>query len=298
MKNDYHQLLKPEIIKTVSGLALIARIIADGYLSGYSHSKRVGSGMEFSQFRTYEPGDDLRLLDWKMLARSNRYYIKQAEIETNITVKFVLDASRSMLHTEKGLSKMDYGRVLIATLTYIAHNQGDAVGLFALNQQQLYSVYPKVQKQHFNRLLQELLLVKNQGKWPENARGIQQLQHRGGKELLFFVTDLYEHGQELSSFVKRLKTPKNEVVVMHLLGKNELEFNYKGMVTFEDLETGTKLKVDAQSAQKEYLNAMQQFTKKIKEDLLTHAIDYHQFVLGTPIEEAIQLFLKRRNRLR
>ena len=148
MKQDYHDLLKPELVKTISGLALIARVIVDGYLSGVNHSRRVGPGMEFSQFRSYQPGDDLRLLDWKMLARSGRYYIKQSEIETNIAVKFIIDSSNSMLHEEDGLSKMDYVRVLVASLAYLSQNQGDAVGLFALNDHKLYSIYPKVQKQH------------------------------------------------------------------------------------------------------------------------------------------------------
>ena len=99
-----------------------------------------------------------------MLARSGRYYIKQSEIETNISVKFILDSSKSMLHEENNLTKMDYVRVLVASLSYLAQSQGDAVGLFALNDKHLHSVYPKVQKQHFNRLLLELLNINNDGK--------------------------------------------------------------------------------------------------------------------------------------
>jgi len=125
VRQQYHQLLKPELIKTVSGLSLISRVLVDGYLSGLNHSRQVGSGMEFNQFRNYEPGDDLRLLDWKMLARSGRYYIKQSEVESNISIKFILDASRSMLHKEDELSKMDYARVLIASLGYLSQKQGD-----------------------------------------------------------------------------------------------------------------------------------------------------------------------------
>lgn len=297
MKNEYHQLLKPEILKTVSGLSLIARVIVEGYLSGRTISKRVGSGMEFSQYRTYEPGDDLRLLDWKMLARSDRYYIKQAEIETNITVKFILDASKSMLHGENGISKMDYARVLVASLAYIAQNQGDAVGLFALNQQQLHTVYPKVQKQHYNRLLQELLQIKNEGKWPQDPNMTRHLSDRGEKELLFFITDLYEANDELRTFIKRMKTPRNEVQVLHLMGENELKFNYKGMVTFEDLETGVKRKVDSKVVRKAYLRSLESFLKNTKDELLGHMIGYQQFTMGEPMAEAIQLFLKQRNRL-
>jgi len=297
VKQDYNDLLKPEIIKTVSGLALIARVIVDGYLSGVNHSRRVGPGMEFSQFRSYQHGDDLRLLDWKMLARSGRYYVKQSEIETNIAVKFILDSSNSMLHEENGLSKMDYVRVLVASIAYLSHNQGDAVGLFALNDKKLHSIYPKVQKQHFNRLLHELIQIDNQGKWPENEMESRKLHDRTHKELIFFITDMYENNHELTRFVKKLKTLKNEVVVLHVMGAKELNFDYKGNVTFEDLETGTKLKVNTIEAKKMYLQSLDSLIKNTKDFLLANNIGYHLFSLDEPMREALQLFLKKRNNL-
>ena len=297
MKQDYNDLLKPEIIKTVSGLALIARVIVDGYLSGVNHSRRVGPGMEFSQFRSYQHGDDLRLLDWKMLARSGRYYVKQSEIETNIAVKFILDSSNSMLHEENGLSKMDYVRVLVASIAYLSQNQGDAVGLFALNDKKLHSIYPKVQKQHFNRLLHELIHIDNQGKWPENEMESRKLHDRTHKELIFFITDMYENNNELTRFVKKLKTLKNEVVVLHVMGAKELNFDYKGNVTFEDLETGTKLKVNTIEAKKMYLQSLDSLIKNTKDFLLANNIGYHLFSLDEPMREALQLFLKKRNNL-
>ncbi|MCK0107759.1 DUF58 domain-containing protein [Flavobacteriaceae bacterium S0825] len=297
MKQDYNDLLKPELIKTISGLALIARVIVDGYLSGVNHSRRVGPGMEFSQYRSYQSGDDLRLLDWKMLARSGRYYIKQSEIETNISIKFILDASNSMLHEENGLSKMDYVRVLVASLAYLSQNQGDAVGLFALNDKELHSVYPKVQKQHFNRLLHELINIENHGKWPENETESRKLHDRTHKELIFFITDMYENNEELTRFVKKLKNLKNEVIVLHIMGANELDFDYKGNVTFEDLETGTKLKVNTAEAKKMYLQSLENMIKNTKDFLLANNIGYHLFRLDEPMGEAIQLFLKKRNNL-
>jgi uncharacterized protein (DUF58 family) len=295
--HDYHDLLKPELIKSISGLALIARVIVDGYLSGVNHSRRVGPGMEFSQFRSYQPGDDLRLLDWKMLARSGRYYIKQSEVETSIAVKFILDSSNSMLHEEEGLSKMDYVRVLVASIAFLSQNQGDAVGLFALNDYKLHSIYPKVQKQHFNRLLHELVNIENRGKWPESEFESRKLHDRTHKELIFFITDMYENNEELTRFVKKLKTLKNEVMVLHIMGAHELDFNYKGNVTFEDLETGTKLKVNTREAKKMYLQSLDNMINNAKDFLLANNIGYHLFRLDEPIGEALQLFLKKRNNL-
>jgi uncharacterized protein (DUF58 family) len=297
VRQDYHDLLKPELVKSVSGLALISRVIVDGFLSGLNHSRRVGPGMEFSQYRSYQSGDDLRLLDWKMLARSGRYYIKQSEIETNISIKFILDSSKSMSHEEDGLSKMDFARILVASLAYLAQSQGDAVGLFALNDHRLHSIYPKVQKQHFNRLLLELTNIENEGKWPTNPMASRKLHDRTHKELIFFITDMYEDNQELSQFVKRLKTLRNEVVVLHIMGGHEMDFEYKGNVTFEDLETGSKLKVNAVEAKKQYLKSLNAMISRTKDLLLANDISYHLFRLDDHMGEALQLFLKKRSNL-
>src|SRR5688500_13223707 len=116
MNAHYNDLLKPEILNSISGLELIARIIVEGFMSGSNKSQTIGAGQEFSQYRSYEPGDDLRQLDWKMYARSERYFIKQAEIETNITVKLIADASHSMSYSEDKLSKPQYAKVLTAAL--------------------------------------------------------------------------------------------------------------------------------------------------------------------------------------
>lgn len=297
VKQDYHQLLKPEVINSVSGLSLIARVVVDGYLSGLNHSRRVGSGMEFSQYRGYEPGDDMRLLDWKMLARSGRYYIKQSEIETNIAVKFILDSSKSMLHEENGLSKMDFVRVLVASLAFLSQKQGDAVGLFALNDRSLHSLYPRVQKQHYNRLLLELINIKNEGKWPADPKATEKLHDRSHKELIFFISDMYQESNELSQLIKRLKTSRNEVVVLHLMGESELEFDYRGTVTFEDMETGARVKVDAKEAKARYLDSLQEMINNTRDTLLANNISYHLFRLDEHIGEALNIFLKKRTSL-
>jgi uncharacterized protein (DUF58 family) len=297
VKYDYQQLLKPEIVKTVSGLGLISRIIVDGYMSGIHQSRRVGAGMEFSQYRSYQSGDDPRLLDWKLLARSGRYYIKQAEIDTHITVKFIVDSSASMLHEESGISKMDYARILVATLAYLSYNQGDMVGLFALNERQLIRLYPKLEKKHYNRLLQGLLDIKSEGAWPKNKNETKPIHSAGQKELLFFITDMYETSGELSDFIGKLKTPRNEVIVLQIMGKEELEFNYKNAVTFEDLETGARVKVEAKEAKRNYMKAMELLLQSTREMMLSHGINYHVFQLDTPFGDALRFFLKKRNNL-
>ena len=296
-KQDYHDLLKPEVINTVSGLSLISRIVVEGFTSGLNRSVSVGPGMEFSQYRGYEPGDDLRLLDWKMLARSGRYYIKQSEIESQVTIKFIVDASASMLHKEADLSKMDFVRVLVATLAYMAHKQGDGVGLFALNERDLVSIFPKADKKHYNRLLLELIKLSNTGKWPGAQVSTKRIPNRGTKELIFFLTDMYESNAEISNFIKGLKSSKNEVVVLQIMGSREMDFNYGPNITFEDLETGARVKVDTEKARDQYVLAMASKLKTVKDELLSKGIEHHVFRMDAHLGEALQLFLKQRKRL-
>lgn len=296
-KGDYRQLLKPDIINRVSGLELIVKVIVDNYLSGLNHSRRVGAGMEFSQYRGYEPGDDLRLLDWKMLARSGRYYIKQSDIETNVSVKFILDSSNSMTYSEAGICKMDYVKVLVATLAYLANNQGDSIGLFALNENNLFKLQPRLQKQFYKRFLQELINIKNEGKWPENPVSLEKMHDNSKKELIFFISDLYEYNSEISSMIKALKSPRNEVVFIHVMGHDELKFNYNGTLIFEDIETGKRIKVNSKSSRKEYLKAMQSYLEGIKKDFLANGISYQLFKMNDDMADTLQLFLKNRKNL-
>jgi uncharacterized protein (DUF58 family) len=202
-----------------------------------------------------------------------------------------------MLHKEEALSKMDYVRVLVASLAYLCQNQGDAIGLFALNEHELHSLFPKIQKQHFNRLLLELLNIENKGAWPKNSNTSTKLHDRTHKELIFFITDMYEEQNELTAFIKQLKTVRNEVVVLHVMGKNELEFNYNGNLVFEDLETGSKVKVNATEAKKKYIQSLNNMMKNTKDMLLANGISYHLMRLDDNISEAIELFLNKRNKL-
>lgn len=290
-------MFQPKIIKSVSGLSLIARVIVDGFLAGHHQSRRVGQGLEFSQYRGYQPGDDMRLLDWKMLARSDRYYIKQADIETQVAVKFIVDASASMSYSENDLAKIDYARIIIASLAYLAHQQGDAVGLFSLNNQHLNSLYPTSHKQHYNRLLAELIKIKCVGAWPKHTDSVQKVHQRNQRELLFFITDMHEDSDELSSWVGRLKTSRNEVVVIQILGENELEFSYSGDVVFEDLETGEQVQVNAKAAKQAYLHSFEKNLKTIKDTFLTKNIGYELFRFDQPLEGSLQSYLKRRKSL-
>lgn len=290
------ELIKPSLLNSINGLELIARVIVEGFMSGSNKSQSVGAGQEFSQYRSYQPGDDLRQLDWKMFARSERYYIKEAEIETNITVKFMLDASRSMAHEEEGISKFQYAKVLMAALAFLARKQGDTFGLFVVNDQQIQSILPRFEQQQFIRFLTALVAAKSEGVW-EKSKGIEHLFDHHGKEMIIFITDLYDDGNDIQQFISRLKTKRNEVIVFHLMGKHETQFDFDGSFTFEDLETGLRTKADSRVQRSEYQERMQTWLTHSRSWMLEKQINYQLVQLNEPVEEVLRNFLTVRKRL-
>lgn len=290
------ELLNPTVLNTVSGLELIARVIVEGFMSGSNKSQSVGAGQEFSQYRNYQPGDDLRQLDWKMFARSGRYYIKEAEIETNITVKFMLDASHSMAYAEEGMSKFQFAKVMMAALAYLVRKQSDTFGLFAVNDKQIKALLPRFEQQQFMRFLLELINVKSEGKW-ENSGSEEQLFDHHGKEMIVFFTDMYDENGDLLRFISRLKTSRNEVVIFHLMGKQEQELDYEGSLTFEDLETKARTKVNTLLQKKEYAHRVDSWLQETRMWMLERNISYHVVTLQEGAENVLQKFLITRSRL-
>lgn len=294
MTTQLKDLFKPEIINTVNGLELIARIIVEGFMSGSNRSQSIGFGQEFSQYRGYEPGDDLRLLDWKMYARSERYFVKLSEIETNITIKFILDASHSMSYAENGISKVQYAKVMIAALGYLARKQSDAIGFYGVNNQHVEVVQPRFESQQFMRFLTALVNQKSEGGW---GRKPEALIDHTGKEMIVFVTDLYDQESDLNTFISRLKTSRNEVIVFHLLGEAERNLSFDGAFTFEDLESHSRVKVDTAVKQKEYKQLIDQWITKTRNTLLEKNINYTLVSLSDPVENTLRDFLKIRKAL-
>jgi uncharacterized protein (DUF58 family) len=296
MNPEIRSLLKPEVINTVNGLELIARVIVEGFMSGSNKSQSVGTGQEFSQYRSYEPGDDLRMLDWKMYARSGRYYIRQADIETNITVKFMLDASHSMMYTEGGLSKFQYAKVMIAALAYLARKQSDAFGLYTVNEKEITQIQPRFEQQQYLRFLYALATVKSEGTW-RKGNGLEHLYDHHGKEMIIFITDLYDENDDLLRFITRLKTARNEVIVFHVMGQHETTLDFKGSYTFEDLESGARTKVETQAQQKQYSERVQQWISQSRNWMLEKQISYELVNLNEPFETTLRNFLKIRKSL-
>jgi len=283
---------------SIKDLSLAAKTVIDGFMTGLNKSSIKGPGLEFSQYRSYQPGDDLRWLDWKMYGRSDRYYIRESEVETNISVRFLIDASGSMNHKDGAYKKIDYARYLTAALAYLANLQGDATGLYVFQDGGLFSLASRQDFQHLSRLFYHLETMKAGGEFtkPVNYKDIYSGSRK--KELLIFITDIYQQNTEIFDLLDTLTALKNEVIVFHLMGQNELNLDFKGYSVLEDLETGQTVKIDQQSARKDYQDNLNAYLSKIRTEMLDRHIHYRMISMDQSPDQALRDFLNQRNKLR
>ena len=291
------KLLSPKILHGLRNLSLAARQAAEGFLNGAHASRRHGPGMEFSQYRPYQPGDDLRQLDWRLAARSDRYYLRESEVDTSLTIHLLLDASASMNHRDdNGLTKLDYARLLLAALAYLATQQGDAVGLTILSPAGLQHLAPRADARQLPRLYHALETTKAAGHFP-SAGTLAPLTARRQRALTVCVSDLYEESTEINALLTRLRATSGDVLLLHLMAHNELKFNYQGAVTFRDLETGQTLQIDADQQRPAYRQQLKNWLRDTAQTARRQGFDYHQLSTAEPLDGAIREFLRRRNTL-
>ncbi|OYY03053.1 MAG: DUF58 domain-containing protein [Bacteroidetes bacterium 24-39-8] len=280
---------------SIKDLPLAAKTTIDGFMEGFNKSSIKGEGMEFSQYRSYQPGDDLRSLDWKMFARSDRYYIRESEIETSIQVRFLVDASNSMNHKDGAISKIEYARYLAASLGWLAQKQGDAIGLDILQDGKLYTLPAKRDAQHLPRFLYQLEQIKAAGVFtdPISYKEIFSGVHR--RALLICITDFYQQDNEILNLLQSLSSLQHEVLVFQLVSDNELQGNFKGYQRLKDLETGQILPITG-SLQAAYQQQRTDYQEKIKKELLNRKIRLHQLNIQTPLDGALRDYLNQRNK--
>lgn len=292
------RLLDPKILLSIKNLSLAAKTTVDGFMAGINKSKVKGAGLEFSQYRSYQPGDDLRQLDWKMYARSDRYYIRESEIETSISVRFLLDASASMAHEDGGVAKMDYARYLAASLAYLAHQQNDSVGLYALGNGTVYVLPAKKDHQHMSRLYYQLETITPGGTFTEPVQYKEIFTAGNRKELLIFITDLYQRHGEIVQMLDALSLMKHEIIVFHLMGENELALDYGAYTSLQDLETGETVPVNAAHAGVAYRERMDAHLASLRAQMLDRGIFYRMIPMRQPVDQALRDFLNQRTKLK
>ncbi|MFT4153934.1 MAG: DUF58 domain-containing protein [Parafilimonas sp.] len=291
-----NNLVHPKTLMAIKDLSLAAKKTVDGFMSGINKSNVKGTGLEFSQYRSYQPGDDLRWLDWKMYARSDRYYIRESEMETSISVRFLIDASRSMLHEDSGISKMDYAKYLAAALAYLAHSQGDAIGLYVFKEGGLFSLASRKDAQHLTRFFYRLQHIQPEGKFTDAVHYRHIFTGGQKKELLVFITDMYEQDKEITKLLGALSSLGHDMTVFHLAGNNELKFDFGNYAAVQDLETGEKISINARETRKIYEERLQQYLSSVRMSLLDKHIFYRLVNMAEPLDKSLRDFLTQRQK--
>jgi uncharacterized protein (DUF58 family) len=286
--------LDPRVLSRLAGLPLLARRPMQGNVSGRHASPHRGSSIEFAEYRKYVPGDDLRRLDWRAYGRSDRFYIKEFEADTNLRCCFVLDTSGSMDFGSRGITKLEYGRRLIATLGYLASQQGDAVGLACVAKSIVQQVPPKRNPAHLRVVLDLLESARPQGETQlatvlhELAETIQQ------RALVVVVSDLFLEPAVLGHCFQHLRFRKHDVAVFHLLDPLELEFNFRRPMRFIDMEGGPAIFAEPSDIAARYQKALDDYLAGVKQMVLESAIDYSRVSLEEDYEKVLVRFLMSR----
>ncbi len=291
------KLLDPKVMMAIKQLPLAAKATIDGFMTGINKSTLKGAGIEFSQYRSYQAGDDLRSLDWKMFARSDRYYIRESEVETSISVRLVVDASASMNHRDGDFTKMDYAKYLAASLAYLANLQGDAIGLYVLQNSGIFSMSAKHDFQHLSRLFHQLELIKPDGRFTNRIHYKELNSGKHQRELIIFITDFYQTNNEITELLNNLNNLRHEIVVLHLLSANELNLDFKGYSSFEDLETGQTIQIDQHTTRIEYQAKLNKHLEQTRMEMLDQKIYYRTLSTSEPLDETLRDFLKQRQKV-
>lgn len=281
-----------EIIK-LNNLKLAAKIISDQLKNGVHLGKRVGVGSEFEQYRYYEPGDDPKRIDWKYFSRSGKYMIKESQAESHLHIRMMLDLSGSMNYEENGIKRLDYAKNLLASLSYLAHQQGDSLSYFACQDGkvvQKVAASPKA----FQRILYHLEEEIAVGSWPVMKQGLPVLKSKQ-KELIILVSDFLQKDNEWLDIVEQMKHPKKEIVLFQILGKQEEEFDLKGNFRFKDLESDHTVILNNKSIEKNYNESIKNYLSEFKQSLLLAKVYLFQVQLTDPIFKVISRFLSQRS---
>jgi uncharacterized protein (DUF58 family) len=283
--------LATDLIK-LNNLQLAGKLVSDELLLGIHASKRSGSGTEFEQYRHYEPGDDPRRIDWKLYARTDKHLVRESATESNLQIRFLLDLSGSMNYSERGVSRLEYAKILMASLAYLGYRQSDQMSLYALQNGALQTLVP-TGKQAFQRILFALQNATASGQWLPNQARFPEFQQKQ-KELLVMVSDFLQVDNEWMQLIKNVASPRREIVIFQLLGDQEIDFNLSGFYRFKDLETDKEIEVQAETIRDTFQLAVSVYFKKLEEELLLPHVHLIRVKLSEPIAGALKDFLTRR----
>jgi uncharacterized protein (DUF58 family) len=285
----------PKVLARIGNLELLAKTVVDGFINGLHRSPYFGASVDFAEHRGYMPGDDIRRVDWKLYARTDRYYLKEYEADTNANFSVILDISRSMNFQSRGISKLEYGKYLCACLAYFAQKQRDRIGCITFDSDIVTHIPPSAK--HLDRVLHTLDRAK-----PERAGDLKvpmqkMAEHFGRKGILIIVSDLYESPEAVMDAIKPLRFRGNDIVVFHVLDPAEINFDFDEASSFQDLESGEQIPVVPSGMADEYRKLVQEHIAALSTRFSQNRVDYALTNTATPLDYALFRYLSARQRL-
>ena len=294
MTQTSRRFLPPEAIARISRLEILARNVVEGFLSGLHRSPYFGQSVEFAQHREYAPGDDIRRIDWKVWSKTDRYYIKQYEEETNLRTTLLVDLSESMQFGSHKLSKYEYACQIAASLSYLLLRQQDSVGMISFDNVVRATVPPSSKQNHLQSILASLDVQKPAKKTDLQALLKQVADQQTRRGLIVLVSDLFVDRAGLFKGLKLLRTRGHDVMVFHVMDDEELDFSYAGTTKFEGMEEMGDLICDPRSLREGYLAAVTAFIDDIRRHCTRQMIDYHTIRTSEHLDAALAHYLTHR----
>jgi uncharacterized protein (DUF58 family) len=285
----------PVVLARIGNLELVSRAVVDGFINGIHRSPYFGASVDFAEHRGYVPGDDIRRVDWRLYARTDRYYIKEYEADSNSNFSVLLDVSKSMGFGSRGVSKLEYGRLLAGCLTYLVHRQRDRVGLVAFDSDIVEHVPPSAK--HMDVVLHVLDRLKPANPGSLRAPLHKMAEHFGRRGLIILISDLYEKPDAVLETIGPLRFRGNDLAVFHLLDPAELDFSFREPSAFEDLETGEQIPIVPDALADQYKALVQAHVDALRERFSANRIDYTMLNTSAPLDHALFSYLSTRERL-
>jgi len=285
----------PKVLSRVGNLELLARHVVEGFINGLHRAPFFGASIDFAEHRGYVAGDDIRRVDWRVYARTDRYYVKQYEADTNTNLSVLLDISRSMTFASRGIPKLEYGCYIGACIAYLAHRQRDRVGMITFDDDIVTHIPPSAK--HFNVVLGTLERVKAQRPGNLSVPLHKMAEHFRRRGILVLISDFYDEPDAILEAIKPLKFLGNDLIVFHVLDPAEIDFGYDEASSFEDLETGEQIPVVPESLVTEYRAMVQAHIAALTTKFSEHRIDYTVLNTAEPLDRALFSYLSSRERL-
>jgi uncharacterized protein (DUF58 family) len=297
MSENRPRLLDPHFVSKLTRLDLKARLVVEGFLTGLHRSPYHGFSVEFAEHRQYMPGDPLRHLDWKVLAKSDRKYIKQYEEETNLRAMLLVDTSASMGYGSRGITKLDYARQLAAALAYLMLRQNDAVGLFAFASGQGEQIPPRSTMGHVRPLLLLLERLRAAGGTDFVASLHSLAERMTQRGLVVILSDLLDNPERIEQAVHHFRHRKHEVLVFHILDPQEVAFDFEREAVYVDMEIGERVTTRPQELREDYRARIVKWRDRIRQFCVEKRADYVPLTTDQPYDRALLEYLSKRARL-